>query len=245
MKKQRELAGAYARGLYHACGVEDAEHSSLIGIANSTNDLVPGHIHLSQVSSGDKEGQILWAGISLKMRPNAWRKDPLRFPGLPDTLHFGGHICKWKRRAVERCHRFHGKDEGLGRAVQHLRSGIEDPLLEHLGGLDNGAAYPVGTARSPLNAAIRRKGGIGVHHVEAVPCQVQCLSRQLGHDRGRALTIVRCGEENGDLTVQAQLGVGLARDPSGLAEPIPHPCQTHAPPPGGACPLSVLRLYPG
>jgi len=66
MKKQRELAGAYARGLYHACGVEDAEHSSLIGIANSTNDLVPGHIHLSQVAAAVKDGVRAAGGIPLE-----------------------------------------------------------------------------------------------------------------------------------------------------------------------------------
>ena len=53
---RRELLGAYARGLYHACGVDSVEDKPLVGIANSWNDLVPGHVHLDRVAEAVKEG---------------------------------------------------------------------------------------------------------------------------------------------------------------------------------------------
>jgi dihydroxy-acid dehydratase len=63
--KRRELVGAYARGLYHACGVDDVEDKPLVGIANSWNDLVPGHVHLNQVAEAVKEGVWAAGGIPL------------------------------------------------------------------------------------------------------------------------------------------------------------------------------------
>ena len=63
--KRRELVGAYARGLYHACGVADAEEKPLIGIANSWNDLVPGHVHLNRVAEAVKEGVRAAGGVPL------------------------------------------------------------------------------------------------------------------------------------------------------------------------------------
>jgi dihydroxy-acid dehydratase len=63
--KRRELAGAYARGLYHACGVDDVEDKPLVGIANSWNELVPGHIHLNQVAEAVKDGVRDAGGIPL------------------------------------------------------------------------------------------------------------------------------------------------------------------------------------
>ena len=64
--KRRKLVGAYARALYHACGVDDAEHSPLIGIANSGSDLVPGHIHLHEVAEAVKDGVRAAGGIPLE-----------------------------------------------------------------------------------------------------------------------------------------------------------------------------------
>jgi dihydroxy-acid dehydratase len=63
--KRRELVGAYARGLYHACGVDDVEDKPLVGIANSWNELVPGHIHLNRVAEAVKEGVRAAGGVPL------------------------------------------------------------------------------------------------------------------------------------------------------------------------------------
>ena len=49
--KRKDGAGAYARGLYHACGIEDVEGKPLVGIACSWNDIVPGHVHLDRVAA--------------------------------------------------------------------------------------------------------------------------------------------------------------------------------------------------
>jgi dihydroxy-acid dehydratase len=51
----RELAGAYARALYHACGLE-VEDKPRVGIANSASALVPGHLHLDQVAAAVYDG---------------------------------------------------------------------------------------------------------------------------------------------------------------------------------------------
>ena len=64
-----ELAGAYARALYHACGLE-VEGKPRVGIANSASPLVPGHLHLDQVAVAVSDG-ILQAGGA-----------PLSFPVL-------------------------------------------------------------------------------------------------------------------------------------------------------------------
>ena len=64
--KQRALAGAYARGLYHACGVDEVEDKPLVGIANSWNELVPGHIHLNRVAEAVKEAVRAAGGIPLE-----------------------------------------------------------------------------------------------------------------------------------------------------------------------------------
>jgi len=66
LMKRRELAGAYARGLYHACGVDDAEDKPLVGIANSANDLVPGHVHLGRVAEAAKDGVRAAGGVPLE-----------------------------------------------------------------------------------------------------------------------------------------------------------------------------------
>ena len=63
--KRRELTGAYARGLYHACGVDDAEGKPLVGIANSWNELVPGHVHLDRGAWAVAEGVRAAGGVPL------------------------------------------------------------------------------------------------------------------------------------------------------------------------------------
>jgi dihydroxy-acid dehydratase len=65
--KQRELVGAYARGLLHACGVDSTtEEKPFVGISNSWNELVPGHIHLNQVAQAVKSGVRDAGGIPLE-----------------------------------------------------------------------------------------------------------------------------------------------------------------------------------
>lgn len=64
--KRRGLVGAYARGLYFACGVRRPESRPLIGIANSWNEMVPGHCHLRQVARAVKEGVRAAGGIPLE-----------------------------------------------------------------------------------------------------------------------------------------------------------------------------------
>lgn len=64
--KRRGLVGAYARGLYHACGVRQPEGRPLIGIANSWNELAPGHIHLDRVARAVKQGVRAAGGIPLE-----------------------------------------------------------------------------------------------------------------------------------------------------------------------------------
>ena len=49
--KHRDLTDAYARGLYHACGIETVVDKPLIGIANSHTNMVPGHIHLNTIGA--------------------------------------------------------------------------------------------------------------------------------------------------------------------------------------------------
>ncbi|MBN1146569.1 MAG: dihydroxy-acid dehydratase [Anaerolineales bacterium] len=62
---QSELAGAYARGLYHALGVDDIGQGPLVGIANSASELVPGHAHLGRVAEAVKQGVRQAGGIAL------------------------------------------------------------------------------------------------------------------------------------------------------------------------------------
>jgi len=54
--KRRELTGAYARGLYHACGVNDIEGRPLVGLANSWSQMVPGHLHLDRLAEAVADG---------------------------------------------------------------------------------------------------------------------------------------------------------------------------------------------
>ena len=63
---QPRLSGAYARGLYHACGVDDVEERPLVGIANSWNELVPGHVHLNQLAEAAKAGVRAAGGTPLE-----------------------------------------------------------------------------------------------------------------------------------------------------------------------------------
>jgi dihydroxy-acid dehydratase len=65
------LSRAYARALYHACGVEigtapgDRDTFPLIGIAGSWNQLVPGHVHLDRVADSVASGVRAAGGIPL------------------------------------------------------------------------------------------------------------------------------------------------------------------------------------
>jgi dihydroxy-acid dehydratase len=63
--KRRELTGAYARGLYHACGFDDVEGKPLVGIANSWNEMVPGHVHLDRLAEAVARGVRSAGGIPL------------------------------------------------------------------------------------------------------------------------------------------------------------------------------------
>ena len=63
--KKRVLEGAYARALYHACGIDGVEGKPLVGIANSWSELVPGHVHLNQVAVAVQEGVRAAGGVPL------------------------------------------------------------------------------------------------------------------------------------------------------------------------------------
>jgi len=58
-------ARAYARALYHACGVSGIDERPLIGVACSQADLVPGHVHLDRVAAAVCEGVEAAGGIPL------------------------------------------------------------------------------------------------------------------------------------------------------------------------------------
>ncbi len=60
------LVGAYARGLYQACGVRRPEERPLIGVVNSWNDMVPGHVHLRRVAQAVKKGVRAAGGTPLE-----------------------------------------------------------------------------------------------------------------------------------------------------------------------------------
>lgn len=57
--------GAYARALYHACGIDDSEGRPLVGVASSWNEIVPGHVHLDQVAEAVKDGVRATGGTPL------------------------------------------------------------------------------------------------------------------------------------------------------------------------------------
>jgi len=59
------LVGAYARGLYHACGIDDVEGKLLVGIADSGNELVPGHFHLHRLAAAVADGVRAVGGTPL------------------------------------------------------------------------------------------------------------------------------------------------------------------------------------
>lgn len=65
MKTDR-LTGAYVRGLFYACGLEEVDSKPLIGIANSWNDMVPGHIHLRSLAATVKQSIRAAGGIPLE-----------------------------------------------------------------------------------------------------------------------------------------------------------------------------------
>jgi dihydroxy-acid dehydratase len=63
--KDQDISKAYARGLFHACGIDNWEGKPLIGIANSQSDLVPGHIHLDQLANTLAKGVRESGGVPL------------------------------------------------------------------------------------------------------------------------------------------------------------------------------------
>lgn len=62
-----DLQTAYARSLYHACGLEVGACGSApkVGIANSWSELVPGHVHLGQLARAVAKGVREAGGIPL------------------------------------------------------------------------------------------------------------------------------------------------------------------------------------
>ncbi len=61
------LEKAPHRSLLKAMGLTDAEiQRPLIGIANSQNELIPGHLHLDQIAQAAKAGVRLAGGTPLE-----------------------------------------------------------------------------------------------------------------------------------------------------------------------------------
>ena len=62
IKKGFERAGQ--RALLHAVGVSSADmHKPFIGIVNSYNEIVPGHMHLDVIAQAVKEGVYQGGGV--------------------------------------------------------------------------------------------------------------------------------------------------------------------------------------
>ena len=65
MKKGLERAPH--RSLFKALGLTDKEiEQPMIGIANSANEVIPGHLHLHQISDADKAGIRMAGGTPLE-----------------------------------------------------------------------------------------------------------------------------------------------------------------------------------
>lgn len=63
---KRDPRLAYKRALYHGCGYSDADlEKPLIAIANSFNQMNPGHIHLNQLADLVKEGVLETGGTPM------------------------------------------------------------------------------------------------------------------------------------------------------------------------------------
>jgi len=59
-RMKKGLERAPHRALFKAIGYTDEElQRPLIGVANSFNEIIPGHIHLRQITSG-WQGELLW-----------------------------------------------------------------------------------------------------------------------------------------------------------------------------------------
>jgi len=84
--KRHALTGAYARGLYHACGLDDVEGRPLVGIANSWNELNPGHIHLDRVAEAVKDGVRAAGGVPLTFHTIAPCDGICQGPGMHAIL---------------------------------------------------------------------------------------------------------------------------------------------------------------
>lgn len=58
------LEKAPSRSLLRACGLQDADFQKpFIGIANSWNEIVPGHIHLDKIAAAVREGIVQAGGV--------------------------------------------------------------------------------------------------------------------------------------------------------------------------------------
>ena len=84
--RKRVLTGAYARALYYACGIQDAEGRPLVGIANSWNEIVPGHVHLRELAEAAKEGVREVGGIPLEFNTIALCDGICQGPGMHAIL---------------------------------------------------------------------------------------------------------------------------------------------------------------
>jgi dihydroxy-acid dehydratase len=82
----QEITGAYTRGLYHACGVGNVAGQVLVGIANSWNELVPGHVHLDRVAAAVKEGVRAAGGVALEFNTIALCDGICQGPGMHAIL---------------------------------------------------------------------------------------------------------------------------------------------------------------
>ncbi len=61
------IEGAYPRALLRAAGLRDGDFQGpLIGVANSWNEIVPGHVHLRELAAWVKEGIRAAGGVPLE-----------------------------------------------------------------------------------------------------------------------------------------------------------------------------------
>ena len=71
-RMKKGLERAPHRSLFKALGLTDEEiERPMIGIANSANEVIPGHLHLHQVSEAVKAGIRMAGGSSWSSSPLA------------------------------------------------------------------------------------------------------------------------------------------------------------------------------
>jgi len=69
LKNRDKLFTAIVRAaLLEACGVpiKDLEERPLIGIVNSWNEMLPGHLHLRELAKSAKDGVLMGGGVPLE-----------------------------------------------------------------------------------------------------------------------------------------------------------------------------------